>query len=371
MKKKILFLLLLTSNLFCIDFNGDFELFFTEICYNKRDFFEGLNFQKYYGYNELKILLDDTKTNRFYLEDRIRYDFINNIYTNSLDQAYVLISPTEIFSFKLGRQRIDFGVGYLWSAVNNIDKPKDIYNPTKYKFGVDGIKTSFDLTKFLNLPSNLSFCVVLTTNIFSSDLSKSKFGLQTYSLLFENLEFGFVSSYNKQNSDNYLVGIYTSYDLKGFILAAEYALNLNKDKNFSQVLINLNKRISQKSFLLTEYFYNENGYDNKNAQQLYETIKSSSDYIAHSGFFIPGYFSKNYLFLSLTYEMLYDIYFCLNILTNLDSFGMFLYPKISFERFENISLSIEFIKNIVSSKKDEFYFLPHNYLYLLRINYYF
>jgi hypothetical protein len=50
---------------------------------------------------------------------------------------------------------------------------------------------------------------------------------------------------------------------------------------------------------------------------------------------------------------------------------MFLYPKISFERFENVSLSLEFIKNLSGFKKDEFYFLPHNYLFLLRVNYYF
>jgi hypothetical protein len=66
-----------------------------------------------------------------------------------------------------------------------------------------------------------------------------------------------------------------------------------------------------------------------------------------------------------------SIQLVINLLTNLNSFGMFLYPKISYERFENVPLSLEFIKNLSGSKKDEFYFLPHKYLFLLRVNYYF
>jgi len=370
MKKTLVFLFLITPSAFALELNGTFEYLFCDIAPNNQFFLEGLLQQRYYGYNELKIILDDNKTNRFYIEDRIRHDFTNNVLYNHLEQAYILIRPADFFYFKLGKQRIDFGIGYLWSAVNNIDKPKDVYNPRKYIFGVDGIKTNFELTLSANLPVDVSFCVVLTTSVFYSDLSKAKFGLQTYTLV-NNLELGLVSNYSKLSSNDLLIGAYFSYDIKGFILGLEYSINFLNNENFSTVLLNLNKKISQKSFLIAEYFYNEKGYNKEKIEQFRQIINSSHDYITFSNLFVPGYFSKNYLLVDFNYEPWYDIFFGITILANLDSFGMFLYPKLSYGRLENVTLSLEFIRNFYNEDKNEFYFLPYSHMYLLRATYYF
>jgi hypothetical protein len=378
------------ASLFSIEITGDIENLFTAI--KKRDTILNpnnvLSIPAYSNLTELKVNIASKEKN-MNIDARGRYDITTNTYKTYLDQAYLLFEINDMFKIKLGRQRIGFGIGYLWNPVNDLDIIKDVYNLDKYTEGNDAVKFILDFTSYFSQPMSLNieiFPSSLRIDSQNLDISYSKLGMQFYTLI-NDIEFGIVTSYNKNVSldDNILIGTYFSFDIQGAILGIELSYSkkpgriyfssngiFTKSEFFPQVVINLNKRISEKVFIMVEYFYNGFGYNDTEFDNMINLLNSSySTYIPKViNILSPGYVNKNYFFNTLGWEITDDLNFSIMSIVNLDRFGAFIYPKISWTKFDNITISFEAITNC-SYKENEFSLIPYNYLFLFRIQFFF
>ena len=215
-----------------------------------------------------------------------------------------------------------------------------------------------------------------------------KFGLQTYALI-DEIELGLVSSYalEKTFGENVLFGAYSSVDIKGTILGLEVAFSkkpqssyIGTQKIFSkegfkpQFVINFNRRITEKSFLLVEYCFNDLGYTETEFLQIINLLENNYvDYIYDiTKLLQPGYVSKNYFFTTFSYEIFDDISININFLSEKTFSSGFVYTQVMFTRISNLTISIEYIKNYITNNiKNEFYLLPYDQQKQFRIKLYF
>ncbi|MFQ3675533.1 MAG: hypothetical protein SNJ64_03215, partial [Endomicrobiia bacterium] len=214
--RQIIVLFLIPLSLFSIEISNTVEYYFS-IIDRKESILNPQNI----------LLIPDNlyfleyKTNfytKFFNTDfRLRYDNQTNSIKTYFDQGYIDIMPKDFLRIRLGRQRVGFGVGYLWNPVNDLDLRKDVYEPTKYNYGVDGLKIGWNVTQLKSIPLNINFEIIAKENKVKT-IEDFKFGLQTYTLINET-ELGIVSSYTKEKffGENILFGMYSSVDIKGTI----------------------------------------------------------------------------------------------------------------------------------------------------------
>ncbi|HAM38875.1 MAG TPA: hypothetical protein DCP53_05725 [Elusimicrobia bacterium] len=347
-----------------------------------------LSISKFANLTELQLNLSSKDKKTLIIDTRARYDTETEDFSTHFDQAYINFDASEITKFKMGRQRIGFGVGYLWNPVNNLDLQKDIYNPTKYIEGIDGLKFNLDFTSKIGKPMNLNFEILPPINYSdNSSISYSKFGSQFY-IFINEIEIGLVSSYHKTplNSENILFGSYYSIDIKGIIFGLEYAQSKNNDiiyftdtgiKNkstyYPQIVLNMNKRTSEKSFLVLEYFYNGSGYDKNEFENLQNLTKNNYSIYGHTTLSVlnPGYVNRNYIFSTFSNEISDYVSLSISSMLNIDNSGAFIYPQISWTKIKNLTLSLENISNISANKDSEFSIIPYYYILIIRSQYYF
>ncbi|MBN1823381.1 MAG: hypothetical protein JW803_03580 [Endomicrobiales bacterium] len=347
-----------------------------------------LSFPSFTSVSELRlnILADDRKM--FNLETRGRYDFIARQSSGFLDQAYVNFRLSDMFTLKAGRQRISFGTGYLWNPVNDLDIEKDIYNPDKYTEGVDALKLGFDLTDKVSEPLGVYLEIVPpVVKSWKTDPEYSKIGLQFYAL-HQNIECGFAASHkrNENSYDSTLLGIYGSLDIQGIIAGSEVSYSKSpgrvyftkygtaqRDGHALKGTLSLNKRVSEKSFVIVEYFHNGAGLDKDEFDDMTELLEN--DYDTYAPVVIdslkPGYASRNYFFAAISLEASDFWAVSLNTMSNLDRYGSFFYPQLSWTKINDLTLTLEAIFNVSSGAESEFSLLPYGSAVFLRTQYYF
>ncbi len=376
--------------IYSIDFSGNLELLFGSI--EKKDTLLSpnniLSISDYTGLLELKTNLNSGYKKMFNIETRARYDFVTKKENFYCDQAYVSYEDMKYLKFRIGRQRLGFGTGYLWNPVNDLDVNKDIYNPAKYVEGVDAIRCNFDFTSKYLKPTNISIIFVLPNKYDNNlDLNYSKVGIQSY-IFRDGIEFGLLGSYNKNLGfqDSILYGLFSSIDLYGTIVGLETAISkkpnikyFSKDRIYYktdfhiQTGFNINRRITDKSFLIIEYFYNGFGYDKNEFNEITKLLKQQFNLYAVDIINIikPGYVSKNYFFLSFSYEIFNEITVTTNVISNIDLYGGFFNPQLIWSKFKNTSISLEWIRNITLDQENEFSLIPYEQYLLLRVQQYF
>ncbi|OGS23159.1 MAG: hypothetical protein A2252_02800 [Elusimicrobia bacterium RIFOXYA2_FULL_39_19] len=390
MKNSLILLLLFCSCAQALDFSGNAEYLYTSIEKKETLLNPGnlLSIPPNTHLGEIKTGFSAQTKYKITIDARARYDSMLEKSEGLLDQAYIILEPADYLKFKLGRQKIGFGVGYLWNPVNDLDIKKDAYNPEKYSQGIDVLRFTHDFTSFLDRPFSFNFEFIPPTETQEiNNLQYARTGAQFY-LLTNDIELGLLGSYKKNlnYSDNSLIGVYTSVDIGGMILGMEYAQAnkpelvyftntglTNKIGWETQAIVNLNRRITEKSFIMLEYFYNGFGYDETDFSNMLNLINSSYALYAPValGTLNPGYLSKNYIFCTLSYDLTDNLGFSFSTLGNLDRPGGFVYPQFSWTKLKNTTISLEGISNISSDKQSEFSLSPYSSMLLLRTQYFF
>ncbi len=334
--------------------------------YLRLKLYQGENFVSEFLYNQNFA----QNTNSFYVRQLF-------VYLNFLDFVYL----------KIGRQFLGFGTGYFWSAINDLDERKDAIFIDRYISGVDAIKVGVDFRNFF-IPISFNFEVLpplFETNYI--DLSFSKLALQT-SGFFDPVQVGIVSSYRKlvNSNENILFGGYVSVDVFGSILSSEISFSKKKnvfflsnnvpfakDEYYVQFLINFNKSVSEKSFVVLEYFYNNFGLDEEETQKVFSGISNNIFILPYLyDRFTPGYFSKNYIFFSFSSELVESLSFSISGLVNIDRVGGLFSSTLTYNGIENLDLSLSFhIFTYELSKKSEISEQPFKNFLLLNILYYY
>ena len=116
-----------------VTLNGDFII----ETYNGFNEFEIMNFLPEYTYSEIEwylLFIPDT----FELEDR-----------SYLDNGYISIY-TKYFNLRLGKQQLNWGVGYFWRPTD-LFNTRDIIEPEYEKEGVNAVKFEILFTGFWSL----------------------------------------------------------------------------------------------------------------------------------------------------------------------------------------------------------------------------
>ena len=369
--------------------DGNIEYLFTSLSTRDTPLNPG-NVLSVPDYSHLLELRLNASFGRFYGEWRGRYESWPEGYSSHFDQAYLSFEESEPLKLRVGRQRIGFGVGYAWNPVNDLDKRRDIYNPTKYVEGVNAAKSTFDFSDRYGRPMQLSFAVVIPDGTGSApDLRYSRLGSQFY-VLTHDVELGLTASYGKNEGagggENLLFGAYSSADIGGAILELEYAVSrkpylprFSRETAFyrndfnCQALLNLHRRITEKSFLMLEYFFNGFGYGSGEFDDMLSLLSSSYGEYAPlvAGSLSPGYVSRHYFFGTLSQEMSDHWTLALTTMANLERPGAFLYPQLSYTGVDDITVSLEAITNITGGTENEFSMSVYRHALLVRLQYYF
>lgn len=325
---------------------------------------------------------------RLTIEWRGRFYSPDGAFSSHLDQAYVSFAPVRNVGLRIGRQRIGFGPGYVWNPVNDLDKRRNIYDPTRYTEGVNAAKASFDLFTGLRKPLTLSVEAVVPERVDTfGALQRTGIGTQLY-LLARDIEFGLAASYSRfsDTETSYLFGAYSTIDVGGMILGFEYAGSAKpelpdltaagaarRDGINHQFLVNLNRRVSDTGFVLLEYFRNGFGYSDAELDTMVGRLRT--DYTAYgsliAGNLVRGYVSKDYLYGTFSQEIADFWTLTFSGMANLDRGGGFIYPQLAWTGIEDVTVSAEAITNVYYGKENEFSLDPYRNIFFLRLQYFF
>ncbi len=381
-------LLLFGRLTFGVDFRGFVDTTFSYIDKNSSSVLTNI-FRSFPSYSFFSTLKVSCRGENFSVIGRVFADYVSLTNSFYFDEFYVNFSAFDFVSFRVGRQVLGFGVGYLWNPVNDFDVPKSLFSIEKYRVGVDALKVNFDISEFAGLPFNFSFLFlpqVFTTNS-EVGLSNSKFGFYSYAFV-NPFEFGFVASYQKLTNDKEDVsfGVFCSVDVLGSIVGMEAVASrrnevffINQDGDVTnhsdflvQSLVSFNRRISEKSFLVFEYYYNNFGFSNEEVDRLFDTLKTNLFVLSKFyDRFTPGNLSKNNIFVSVSWEFAENLGTSLSVLCNLDRLGVLFYPVVSYSISGNFDVSFELAFNVGSEKKSEISEAAYKSFYSLRFVAYF
>jgi hypothetical protein len=389
MKRILLAIILILPALgFGVDFSGFVDSTFSYVERNDNSVLTNI-FASYPNYSFYSTLKLSAKSDNFSVVGRAFVDYVYLTNSFYFDEFYLNFSVFDLVSFKVGRQVLGFGVGYLWNPANSFDLPKDLFSMDKYRIGVDAIKVNFDFSKFTDVPFNISTFLLPPVWEANSriDLSYSKVG--AYSYVFINpFEFGFTAGYQRLTNDREDVafGVFCSVDVLGSIVGVEASASrknevffinqsgeiTNYSDFFMQSLVTFNRRISEKSFLVFEYYYNNFGFSNEEVERLFDTLKTNVFVLSKFyDRFTPGNLSKNNVFVGVSWEVIENLGVSLSALCNLDRLGVLLYPVVSYSISDNFDVSFEVSINFASDKRSEISEAIYKNFYSLRFVGYF
>lgn len=338
------------------------------------------------GYGELRSRFEKGVDNEsMLLEARYRFDYLNSTGDLFVDQAYIGFRPTPPLRIRTGMQRLGFGVGYLWSVVNDLDPRRDPFNPTRYNSGVVALAGTWVIDSFVGFPLGLSF-EILPKEPNPNQSSSFHLGSQIRALL-GGVDLGLVASATGWDSErpDALFGMYGSMEWLGFIWGSEMAysrkLSDSLDKSlliseqgfeFSGIL-SLNKRLSKDAFVVLEYCHDGHGYRPSGVNALIDLAKASGPV---NGLYVyskmsPGYTSRDYLFSALSWGA--NDHWVLGVvdMLNLNNPGGLVSPRLMWNTDHDISVSVESPVVFAGSGNNEFAAFPYTLSVITRFQYFF
>ncbi len=156
------------------------------------------------------------------LEALLVHDVAAATDTLYLEEASVAWKPVEIFTMRLGRQRIGFGCGFAWSVVDDLDPQPMPFDPHSPREGLDAIRFSADLAP-LGAPLLISTETFAPRQVEGASLEDCGAAAQVAAFL-GGMELGMAGSMQDFSADPPLsLGGWATVDVAGFVFGAEGA----------------------------------------------------------------------------------------------------------------------------------------------------
>ncbi len=272
------------------------------------------------------------------------------IFTLDLMRLSVNIYLADSFSMEIGRQSMLTGYGYGWNPIDFANPLKNPTDPDADMRGVDGISLKF----FFGNVAALKIYGILPDDLLSTglDYEEIKAGGE-FTLNFPGLEIkadGFFDYDASTGSDSYTpsLGVGFMLDFFGVGVYGEGAARKGSRNNFTDGGLNLYRKddwlfsgligleytFPIELYVVIEYFYNGEGY-NESERSLYEAtviasgVPTSDLYNIYS----PGYFAKHYIMLNLMqpiYDINLDLDLNLSVLFSPDSGSLTVMPYLGY-----------------------------------------
>ncbi len=276
-------------------------------------------------------------------------------FSHDLYEAYLYMMPFDKFGFSLGKQRVNWGTSYVFSPSDRMHPSSGILDQ---ETGFPGIALFFPITADINITGCMGMEDIIEnrkTN-FWEDI---RYGINS-SFLFGKLEiFGsFVYQWDKI----LLPGTGISYDLFGFIIAAEAAIEFNnqilypenqfiwEQKEFGKPFFYLDIAVEKifsgdnfSIFLINEYLYRQAGYTDDEAEYFYNVLASESipESLSLEDTIADNLLRKHYFYFSLGYEYYNLLSFENSILMNLQDASFISSHKLTFIKLDSIDFYTE------------------------------
>ncbi|MFQ6039500.1 MAG: hypothetical protein ACE5PV_01485, partial [Candidatus Poribacteria bacterium] len=259
-----------------------------------------------------------------------------------IDRLYLKF-PVSRADVILGKQRIAWGTGVVFSPTDNFNRPNPL-NLSGRKEGINALVTKI----FIGDLSSLDF-IVAPADIFQGSLSQPRGQRIDDEINLERLKYSKFASrltFNRFKTDialsyqydgearNHIYGLDIKGDLKlGYHLETVFIYNRDvfdvKDiADYWQSVLGLDYSFRGKWFLLGEYFYNGPG-------KATETALPASDFSL-----LDEFRYRHYLYLQVLYQ--YDILLGANasLLWNMIDRSFILLPAINYSLFQNTELNL-------------------------------
>ncbi|MFC1668996.1 hypothetical protein ACFL20_01275 [Spirochaetota bacterium] len=288
--------------------------------------------------------------------------------TYSLNEIFLDFNIKKHVYFRIGKQNLKWGVGYLWmpNDLINVDK-KNILDPYQVRQGVYGLKIHVPFGTRVNLYSFVNFNdaenidesavsgkieVLIKNTEMSISATKKKgnvpvFGYDITSRAL-TLDLHGEVSISRGDSRNYM-----RIDSEGNPTVFEYSTRwspricLGLGRGFDVFDIKDRIRVD------AEFFYNRNGYSNNlfsYGEQIAETVLTYNIYE-------PNYHGKYYggLFFTITRLFVQDLFCMVNYIINLSDYSSVLSTMFSYTWMYNLTFGL-MINGYMGKKDREFTF---------------
>ncbi|MBB6480702.1 hypothetical protein [Spirochaeta isovalerica] len=260
-------------------------------------------------------------------------------------------------SLIVGRQSMLTGYGYGWNPIDFANPLKDPSDPDTALRGVDALAFSADFGYI----ANLKVYGILPDDLLASgiDFEEIKGGgeLTFYLPGFEVKLTGLYDYDAAEGSDAYVPSLGAGFlaDLFGLGFYGEAAVRKGSRNNFVDgtdlsrktewifsALAGVEYTFPSELYAVVEYFYNGEGYDNDERNEI-EAAMALSPTTDLMSMYRSGYFARHYIMLSLM-QPLYSINTDLNLtaIFSPDSGALMILPSVSYNFSGNFSGRIEY-----------------------------
>ncbi len=178
----------------------------------------------YAAFTSISVAAEAGESSRLSFEARCTVDAVDPSLSFEVLRAYAEARIGEILRFGLGRRIVGFGCGLIWNPVNALDLPRDPFDRSAPRPGLDGAFASLDFGAAAGFPLSLSLQVLPPPFEAGIDASESTFAAQSY-LYLAGVELGVVGSCADPAGDRprWSAGLWGTIDLAGLVLGIETA----------------------------------------------------------------------------------------------------------------------------------------------------
>ena len=287
---------LIDYNKLRIDMNAKIDKHFS--------FAGNVNFKIYHGKTELNVLdyLPKTTVNNYYnylssnlnfTPEMVRPNFDYNMQNDiTLDNVY-LSYYSDNFNFRVGKQQLSWGTGYLWNPTNIFHK-KDMLDPTYEQVGVNALKVEFPFKGEGMLTGVISTNDKFNNSTYAVKAKKYLLGFDV-SLSYVYYEYSTTDfySFTDLNENRQQIGGDFSGSIGGIGIYGEAVYRMKTEKtgsaNYGNYVLGLNYFFQNGLYLMGEYYYNEKGKDDYNNYNMNDWMNYMGPYGENLG--------KQYIFL--------------------------------------------------------------------------
>jgi hypothetical protein len=161
---------------------------------------------------------------RLSFEARCRIDAMDHSLSFEILRAYAEATMGDSLSFGLGRRMVGFGCGLIWNPVNGVDAPRNPFDRSALRPGMDGAFASLDLGKATGFPLSLSVQAFPPPFEAGMDIAELTVAAQAY-LYLGGVELGLVGDCADPAGDRprWSAGAWGTVDVAGLVLGFEAA----------------------------------------------------------------------------------------------------------------------------------------------------
>ncbi len=178
----------------------------------------------YAAFTSVSVAAEAGEASRLTLEVRCTVDAVDGSLSFEILRAYAEARIGDFFRFGLGRRIVGFGCGLVWNPVNAIDAPRNPFERSAVRPGLDGAFASLDLGAATRFPLSLHVQAIPPAFETGIDASESTLAAQAY-LYLAGIELGAVGSCADPAGDRprWSAGLWGTVDLAGLVLGIETA----------------------------------------------------------------------------------------------------------------------------------------------------